>query len=349
MMLKSPVFLFLPRLSPLLIALAIGPAISSCARSEPPQTEYVLGTVCTVNLFEKGTRDVYREIFQRLREIEDRMSANRDGTDVDAVNRAAGDHPVKVHPDVLAVLGDALKFAALSGGALDPTIGPLVKLWNIGTDDARVPAPEEIAAALPLVDYRDVVVDEAAGTVFLARAGMRLDLGAMAKGYAADEVARIIAARGISRAIVDLGGNIMAVGERQDGQSWRIGVQDPSSERGEHIGIVAVRNKTLVTSGVYERFFIAPDGVRYHHILSSEDGYPVKNGLLSVTIVADKSMDADCLSTAVFALGPEKGRKLVESLPGVEAIFIFDDFSVEATHGLSGAFRMTDTRFRMKP
>lgn len=319
----------------------------SCAEAVPAQSEYVIGTVCTVNLYEKGTKAAYKEIFDRLREIEARMSANAEGTEVDAINKSAGVAPVAVHEDVRAVVKAALRFAELSGGALDPTVGPLVKLWNIGSDDPRVPSAAELKAALPLVDWKDVVVDDAAGTVFLKRAGMKLDLGAMAKGYAADEVARIIAKHKIPRAIVDLGGNVMAVGEKQGGEPWRVGVQDPSSERGNHIGILPVKNKTLVTSGIYERFFEA-DGKHYHHILSTRDGYPVENGLISVTIVADRSIDADCLSTAAFALGLEAGRKLVESLGGVEAIFIDSDFRVSLTSGLAGTFRLTDDRFTLQ-
>ncbi len=319
----------------------------SCAEAVPAQSEYVIGTVCTVNLYEKGTKAAYKEIFDRLREIEARMSANAEGTEVDAINKSAGVAPVAVHEDVRAVVKAALRFAELSGGALDPTVGPLVKLWNIGSDDPRVPSPAELKTALPLVNWKDVAVDDVAGTVFLKREGMKLDLGAMAKGYAADEVARIIAKHKIPRAIVDLGGNVMAVGEKQGGEPWRVGVQDPSSERGNHIGIVPVKNKTLVTSGIYERFFEA-DGKHYHHILSTRDGYPVENGLISVTIVADRSIDADCLSTATFALGLDAGMKLVQSLSGVEAIFIDSDFRVSLTPGLAGNFRLTDDRFVLK-
>lgn len=327
------------------ILLAAMSLFVSCAEPPAAQTEFVLGTVCSVNLFEKGTREAYREIFERLREIESRMSANRDDTEIAEINRNAGASPVKVHPDVIEVVSSALRFADLSGGSFDPSVGPLVRLWGIGSDSARVPSRAEIEAALPLIDYRDVVADAAAGTVFLKRPGMKLDLGAIAKGYAADEAARIIAKRKIPRAIVDLGGNVLAYGEKPGKESWRIGVQDPSSERGSHIGVLAVKNKTMVTSGVYERFFEA-DGKRYHHILDPKTGYPVENGLLSVTIVADRSIDADGLSTSVFALGAERGRALIESLPGVEAIFIGEDFSVRATSGVVRDFQVSDPRFR---
>lgn len=316
----------------------------SCAKAPAAQTELVLGTVCTINLFEKGSADAYREMFARLREIEARMSANRDDTEIAEINRSAGIAPVAVHADVIEVVSTAIRCARLSEGAFDPSIGPLVKLWNIGSDDARVPSKKELAAALPLVDYREVVVDAAAGTVFLKKKGMRLDLGAIAKGYAADEVARIVSERRIPRAIVDLGGNIMAFGEKKGGESWRIGVQDPSSERGAHIGILAVKNKTMVTSGVYERFFVE-NGTHYHHILDPKTGYPSNTGLLSVTIVADKSIDADGLSTSVFALGLKKGKALIDSLPGTAAIFISEDFSVRTTAGVAADFRLSDSRF----
>ncbi len=321
--------------------------LAACSPApQPPQSEFVLGTVCSVNLFERGKPEIYQDIFARLREIEDRMSINKEGTDLDAVNAASGVAPVKVHDDVYQVVAAARRYAELSGGAFDPTIGPVVKLWSIGTDYARVPAPDEIAAALPLVDWRDLVADEAERSVFLKRKGMVIDLGAIAKGYAADEVARIVKAHRIPRAIIDLGGNVLAYGVKKGGKPWKIGVQDPTGQRGEPIGIVQAKNKTMVTSGVYERFLEA-DGIRYHHILSAFDGYPIRNGLLSVTIVADRSIDADALSTSTFALGYEKGRALVETLDGIEAIFVFDDMTVRTTAALAKDFSLTDTRYRL--
>lgn len=319
--------------------------LAACAKPMPAQTEYVLGTLCTINLFEKGTPDLYRTLFTRLREIEDHMSVNRAGTELDRVNAAAGREAVTVHADVIDVLSAALRYAELSGGAFDPTVGPLVKLWGIGTDNARVPSPEEIKKVLPLINWKDVVLDQAQGTVFLKQPGMALDLGAIAKGYAADEMARILQKNKAERAIIDLGGNVLAYGEKQGGKNWRIGVQDPAGERGAYVGILEIKNKTMVTSGVYERFLIK-DGVRYHHILSTTDGYPVQNKLLSVTIVTDRSIDADGLSTTVFALGYEKGKALLESLGNAEGIFIFDDGTLKATAGVRSSFTVTSERYR---
>ncbi|MDR1177934.1 MAG: FAD:protein FMN transferase, partial [Spirochaetaceae bacterium] len=292
-----------------------------CAEPPPSQTEYVLGTVCSINLYGRGSARLYRNIFSRFREIEQRMSANIEDTELEEINAQAGIAPVKVHQDLVEVLLRARYFAEITGGAFDPTIGPLVKLWNIGFDGARVPSQEEIDSALPLVNWRDLVIDEDAGTVFLARPGMRLDIGGIAKGYAADEAVSIIRRAGIPRAIVDLGGNIFAYGEKEGNQPWRVGIQNPSGLRNDYLGILEIRNKTVVTSGVYERFLEA-DGKLYHHILSPHDGYPVENGLVSVTIIAGRSTDADGLSTGIFAMGYEKGRERIESLDDAEALFV---------------------------
>jgi len=157
---------------------------------------------------------------------------------------------------VVSVVSQALHFADISDGAFDPSVGPLVNLWGIGTDGAHIPEPQEIAKILPLINWRDVEVDPKTETVYLKRPGMRLDLGAIAKGYAADEVARIVKDHGIPRAIIDLGGNVLAYGSKKDGSPWRIGIQDPLGNRGAYIGIVQGANKTLVTSGMYERFLL---------------------------------------------------------------------------------------------
>jgi thiamine biosynthesis lipoprotein len=251
-----------------------------------------------------------------------------------------------VHEDTIELIERALYFCELSGGAFDITVGPLVKLWDIGGDDPRLPSGAELDAVLPLIAWQGIVIDREAGTVFLARKGMRLDLGAIAKGYAADEAARIIRAARIPRAVIDLGGNILALGEKTGKKPWRVGIQNPLDDRGSYMGILEVRDKTLVTSGIYERYSEIK-GKRYHHILSTADGYPVENGLLSVTVVAEKSADADALSTALFALGYEKGKALAESLDGVYAIFVFDDMSIRGSQGALDNFTLSDEGFNI--
>ena len=304
--------------------------LSACSKPIPSQSKYVIGTYCTITLYDKGRPSVYREIFNRLGEIENRMSTSIEGSDIYKVNKSAGIEAVKVHDDVFTVVERALHFAALSEGAFDPTVEPLVSLWGIGGDNPGVPPPEEIERLLPLINWRGVVLDKQNETVFLEKPGMALDLGAIAKGYAADEAAKIIKNARIPQAIIDLGGNIMTVGEKKDKSLWRIGIQNPLDGRGAFIGIVELMEKSVVTSGVYERYFIS-DGVHYHHILDPSIGYPAQSGLLSVTIVSESSMDADALATAAFVLGYDKGRALVESLEGVEAVFVFEDKTVRKT------------------
>jgi thiamine biosynthesis lipoprotein len=302
--------------------------VSSCAEAKSSRTEFVMGTVCTVTLFDRGSDALFDEIFERLRSIEATLSANRDGTNIAEINAAAGLHPVAAHPDTLAVLEEALSFAQKTDGALDPTIGPLVKAWNIGTDYAAVPTAEKMDAARRLVDWRAAIIDRTHGTVFLQRTGMKLDLGAIAKGYAADEIARILKERKIPRALIDLGGNIIAYGKKAGGKDWVIGIRDPETSAGEPVISIPVHDASVVTSGIYERFFEA-DGKKYHHILDRRTGYPVENELLSVTIITSPSIRADALSTSVFALGPIKGKSLVEGLTGTGAIFIFKDRHIE--------------------
>jgi len=316
--------------------------------AETTRTEWVLGTGCTIRVADGLRGDAAERAidaaFARLREIEDRLSANKEGTDIDRVNRAAGGTPVAVSEDAVFVLGKALDYAALTDGAFDPSVGPLVKLWGIGTDAARVPAQSEIDAALRLVDWRAVELDRAAKTIRLAKIGMRLDLGAIAKGFAADEVRRVLLDAGVKAAIVDLGGNIYALGGKPGGSSWRIGIQVPRPEsevpRGVYLGVVEGRDLTLVTSGVYERFF-ERDGRSYHHILDPGTGWPVRNGLVSVTIAAGSSIDADALSTSLFVLGKERGMALAERLGGIAVVMVDEKDRISLSAAARGMFTLS--------
>jgi thiamine biosynthesis lipoprotein len=329
----------------------------SCLREVPAQWESVLGTVCSVNLFEAGTRAEYDAIFDEFHRIQDIMAFTpassgpdeQGATALDLINKNAGIRAVKAPEELLDVLERARYYAELSGGAFDPTVGPLVRLWDIGGESPQVPEAAGIREALSLVDWRDLLIDRDGGTAFLRRRGQSLDLGAIAKGYAADRAAAILKEKagpsgafrlpGKRRAIIDLGGNILALGERKGWKNWRIGIQDPLKERGIYLGVLELKDKSVVTSGVYERVF-EEGGRRYHHILSTTDGYPVQNGLLSVTVIADKSIDADALSTAAFALGLYRGLALIEGLPDTEAIFVREDKAVIVSSGAS--FRLLD-------
>ncbi len=330
-----------------LALLLVFPLFSSCGKTAEPRTEFVLGTVCTVNLYDKGTSKIYDEVFSRLRELESILSANRDDTNVAEINAQAGIMPVKAAAETLEILEEGLAFAKLSGGKLDPSVGPLVKAWNIGTEYAAVPSPQALKEAISLIDWKSIVVDRAAGTVYLPKKGMKLDLGAIAKGYAADEAARIVKSHGIKKAIIDLGGNILAIGEKSADKPWKIGIRNPETDEGGSALSIEVVDKAIVTSGVYERYFIE-NGKRYHHILDPFTGYPEDNGLLSVSIVTARSIDADALSTTTFLLGPEEGMRLVENTEGVEAIFIDTSKNVRLSSGLRGKVSILDDSFSVQ-
>ena len=326
---------------------AIALTLTSCSgKTEPSRTEFALGTVCSITLYDRGKASFYSDIFSRLREIENRMSVNLPDSDIARINAAAGIAPVQVHDDVFEVIRQAVHYAEISDGAFDPTVGPLVSLWGIGGDNQRVPSQAEIDAALALINWRDVELDRERYSVFLRRPGMALDLGAIAKGYAADEAAAIIRKAGLKRAIIDLGGNILTYGEKQDKTPWKVGLQSPFESRGAYFGILSGPERSFVTSGIYEKYFEA-DGELYHHIFSPSDGYPVHNGLMSVTIITKYSINADALSTSVFVLGYEKGRALVESLEGTEAVFVFDDMTVRQTK--EAGLKLTDENYRLLP
>jgi FAD:protein FMN transferase len=328
----------------LAVVLAGSLAAAACQKGVPlSKTEQVLWTTCTITLYNHATSQTLEKCFARLAEIHSRMSVGVPGSELDAIDAGAGKAPVHVTDDVLLVTEKALQLARLSNGLFDPTVGPLISVWKINQEHPEIPGRRAIRAALALVNWKDVVVDDAAKTVFLKRPGMQLDLGALVKGYAADEAVRILSARGVTSAIIDLGGDIFAMGHGQTGQPWRIGVQNPEAERGAFLGIANVVNKSVVTSGVYEHFFIK-DGKRYHHLMDTRTGYPVENGLESVTVITNSSMDADGYGLALFCMGKTAGIELGTRL-GLGVVMVDVNHKVYVTPETKRYFAITDPTF----
>ncbi len=311
----------------------------------PPQSQLHLGTVCTINLFDQGSTELYGQMFQKLKGIEQAFSVNLPDSAVSQINQSAGIAPVVVPQEVIYVLQEALRIAERTSGAFDPTIGPLVDLWDIGGDNSQVPSQQAIDHARSLVDWRLVEIDSQRGTVYLPKQGMALDLGGIAKGYAADELVAIAQEAGIQQALFDLGGNIYAFGTKADGTPWRVGVKDPAQPGGSPALALAVQDRSVVTSGMYERFF-EQEGIRYHHILNPATGYPVWNDIQSVTIVSKSSLLADALSTSVFVLGREKGLALLES-EDAEGIIIGEDNLVYPTSGIADQLSVVVSRYQL--
>lgn len=309
------------------------------------QTYFIFDTIVQIRVYDNAFgEDRFGEIGAMLDRIDGRLNRHENGTEIDLVNRNAGIRPVAVSEETFAVVKKALEYAEWSKGRFDPTIGPLVDLWGIGTENAAVPSGEAIDARLALVDYRNVELDDETHSIFLKKPGMSLDLGGIGKGYAADAVAEYLRKFGVKSAILDLGGNLVALGEKPDGSPWSIGIQDPAEQRGEHLGIIRVKDRTIVSSGVYERYF-RQDGRLFHHILDPETGWPVDNELVAVAIVTGRSADADALSTTVFAMGLERGLETVERLEDTEAVFVTKDRKLYMTSGLRGSFTLTNPSY----
>lgn len=270
--------------------------ITGCTQAPPKEpltkTTYALGTVITINLFDEGDETLMSSLVTRVTEIEQLMSMQQTTSELSAITEAAGREAVLVSEETYIVIKEALKYAQLSEGSFDPTVAPIIKLWSIGTEDARLPEVSEIDQALAYVDYSLVELSDTDRSVYLPLAGMSLDLGSIAKGYAADEVVRLLKEADVKKAMIDLGGgNIYAHGLKDSGgDKWNVGVQTPYDTRNTYFGYVTLNDMTVVTSGgPYERYFEQDDQL-YHHIFDANTGYPVVGDVVSVTIVAKSSM-----------------------------------------------------------
>lgn len=305
---------------------------------------FLMGTVCIITLYNGESQNLFDGSFKIVEDEDLLMSLQRENSELSLINANAGIGPVTVSPDIYEVIKSAYYYSELSHGAFDPTIAPLVQLWGIGSDSSgTVPVINDLKNVIGLTDYKKLHLNEN-NRVFLQEKGMEIDLGGIAKGYIADKVKKYLLSEGVKQGIINLGGNILVIGSKNEGQPWKIGIQNPFETRGNHIGIAEVIDKTIVTSGIYERFFYA-DGKRYHHILDSETGYPVDNNLASVTIISDKSIDADALSTSLFVLGVKEGLKVIENIKGSEAIFVTKDRKVIYSSGAGDFFTLSHSDF----
>lgn len=248
-----------------------------------------------------------------------------ENSEVSRINASAGT-PVKVSQETINLIALGLDYCELSGGKFDITIAPLSDLWNF-TDrpEHTVPDAGAIEEARSHVDYRKVLVDENACTVTLQDPQAKIDLGGIAKGYIADRLKEYLKKEGIEHALINLGGNVLTLGASFDGSPFRIGIQKPFDEQNTPIDIVEIQDRSVVSSGVYQRYF-KKDGRLYHHILNPETGYPYANHLLQATVITGSSADGDALSTCCFALGLEEGSALIESLEDVQAVFVTEDY-----------------------
>ena len=323
------------RLFVLCLALALLAGCSPSPVQTSPTSErtfFAMDTVMNVRLYAGGGEGLPSAAEARVAELEGLLSVTGEHSEIYALNQTGAG---ALSPDTAELLGRALDLCARTGGALDISIYPVLRAWGFTTGEYTVPGGETVSALLPLVDYRKIELDGAHAAL---PNRMELDLGSVAKGYTGDTVSALLRENGVTSALLDLGGNIQAVGAKPDGSPWRIGVRDPDGNG--NLGVLEIVGQAVVTSGGYERYF-EEDGVRYWHILDPKTGAPARSGLTSVTIVGDSGLTCDGLSTALFVMGLDKALDHWRQYRDFEAVLVSEDGSVTITAGLEGRFTLS--------
>lgn len=299
------------------------------------QTGFNFDTIITITIYNSSDKTLLDSCFELADYYENLFSKSKDGSDIYRINNANG-MPVEVSFETIELISIALKYATLTDGIVDPTIGSVSCLWNFHPHDSNnhtstntLPSDTDINKAISHVNFEHIKISE--NTVTLADPDSEIDLGFIAKGFIADKIKNYLISEGISSAIINLGGNVLTIGSKPDGSPFTIGIQEPFADIGTAITVVSANDKSIVTSGIYERYFNYNNKL-YHHILDTSTGYPVDTNLLGVTIISDFSTDGDALSTICLALGYEKSTKLIESLENTDALFITSDGEIHTTY-----------------
>ena len=333
----------------LIIYLLIAITIISCntGNIEPySETGFALGTICSITFYEKNNDFNVDKAFAIIDNLEKRMSPVIIDSELYNINLNAAINPVEVSEDTYFVIKEGIKYANVAESKFDITIGPLVNLWGIGTEKQQVPAHNLIKAILPLIGSQHIKLNDSARSVFLENKNMAIDLGGIAKGYAADLVRDFLIKEGFTKGIINLGGNVLTFGSKKGEIPWKIGIQNPTDSRGNYIGTLEIEESAVVTSGIYERYFEV-EGKRYHHILDPFSGYPIENELLSITIVTPSGIKADAWSTLVFSAGLIKGMEMLESEDQMEGIFITKENKIYTSSGLKDSFNLISSNFTL--
>lgn len=323
----------------LLALLLVTGGLTGCGNSSQKQvrkTSFFLNTVITITLYGTEEETLIDRCFELCRDYEALLSRTLDGSEIYNLNSRLTD---TVSDETAALIQAGLSYSRLSNGAFDITIGSCSSLWDFSAEAPVLPDKAALSEALTHVGYEKVSVN--GNSVTFSDDRTLLDLGAIAKGYIADCLKEFLLENGVRSATIDLGGNILCVGEKPDGSDFKIGIQKPFDEQGTPVIAVSLSDWSVVTSGIYERYF-EEDGTLYHHILDPSTGYPCDNGLLSVTILSEHSLDGDALSTACFSLGLSDGMALIDSLDNIYAVFITDDYELHYSAGLKDTFSITE-------
>ena len=271
---------------------------------------FAMDTYISLTAYGEGADTLLSEAENRIYELEKHLSVTDTESEIYAANHSGG-MPVKVSKDTEEAAAFALDMAKKTDGALEPTVYPVLTAWGFTTGNYQIPEKQEIESLLQSVDFRKVQADN---RLLVLPEGMQIDLGAVAKGYAGDEILELLRNGGIISAIVNLGGNVQTIGSKPDKSKWRIGIKLPNSE--EHFGILEVEDCAVITSGNYQKYFTGEDGNTYHHIIDPSTGKPVENGVVSMTVVGKKGRLCDALSTALFVMGKDGAEKYWRSTLG---------------------------------
>lgn len=301
--------------------------MSGCSRNIEPVSKSAIyfDTIITITLYGTENYELLDECILLAEKYENMLSKTVESSDVYRINHSNG-AATTVSEETIYLLEQALIYADMTSGAIDPTILPLSDLWNFGENDI-VPNDADISSALSHVGYENVIIDKETQTITLKDPHAGIDLGFIAKGYIADKMKEFLISEGVESAIINLGGNVLCVGNKPDGSDFVLGIQEPFEIHSSSLPTVQVQDQSLVSSGVYERYFYADD-ILYHHILDTNTGYPINNGLWGVTILSDSSMEGDAYSTICICLGLDDALELIEATEGIEAMFITEDMEI---------------------
>lgn len=293
------------------------------------------------------------ESFASIEKLDRLASTNNPNSDVSKINRAAGKDYVSVDPMIYEMIALSKAYAAKSNGSFDITVGIFTRLWDIGNPDQHIPSPKSIRDNLQYVNYQDILLRPTDHAVKLAKSGMYIDLGGVAKGYAVDVVRDIYKRHHVQQGLINLGSSSMfALGKNAKQTEWNIGIKHPrSDEDGNYLGIIKIENQFLSTSGDYERYFIK-NGVRYHHIFDPKTGYPARSGVISDSIIIQEDIPhsgilSDILTTVVFVLGPQKGLAFIQNMPGVECEITGENGILYMTEGFKQRTSDINQDFRL--
>lgn len=295
------------------------------------KTDIMLDTVISITLYDSKNPQIVDEAFDLCHSYEEKFSRTIKTSEISKINHAGG-KPVKVSSDTFELVEKGVYYSRLSGGKFDITIAPLSELWDFKNNPGNIPDAEAIKEARSHVNYKAILFNSADSTIQLSDPQAAIDLGGIAKGYIADRIKEYLKAAGIKQAIIDLGGNVLTVGGKNGNTPYNIGIQKPFADKNETAAAIKVLDQSIVTSGIYERYFKVNDKI-YHHILDPQSGYPCETDVIGVTIRSDNSADGDALSTICLSLGLEEGLAFINQIDSASALFITKDNQLHYSKG----------------